>query len=101
MWVYSESRMYKMSDSHSAGVQHDAQGCTHGAGGQILAELGSDNTTVSVRLSHATPDAPVLGTVLLLASAVDEGHALAHVELGLFAGQNTIDFDEGSVALVV
>ena len=40
------------------GVQHNTESCAHGLGGKVAAELGADDTTVSVRSDNLTPDHP-------------------------------------------
>lgn len=64
-----------------------------------MGELGTDNTRVSVRAGDAAPENADLGATDLLGGLVDVSDTLAEVELGLVGLLNTLDLDEGGVAL--
>ena len=49
---------------HAAGVEHHADGLSHGLGREVVAEEHTDNSVASVSLGDLTPDAAVVRTVL-------------------------------------
>jgi len=81
------------------GVEHDANARGKGLGRDVVSELGTDNTRVAVRAGDAAPDDADLGATDLLGGLVDVGDTLAEVELGLVGLLNTLNLDEGGVAL--
>lgn len=82
------------------GVEHDAEGGAHGAGRQVLGELGAHHAVVAVAGDHLAPDALVgvaAGSVLGL---VDVGDALSVVEDGRLALLAALDLEDGLVLLL-
>ena len=78
------------SDS-SVGVEHDADLAAHVAWGQVVGELGLDETGVAVAAGDLAPDGLVVGTSLFVLSFVDIGDTLSVVEsagLGVVAALN-------------
>ena len=49
---------------HTAGVEHHADGLSHGLRGEIVAEEHANDSVVSVSLGDLTPNAAVVRTVL-------------------------------------
>lgn len=74
-------------------VQKDSDGGTEGLGRQVVSEVGSHDTGVTVRSGDLTPDDSDLGASDLLGSSVHVGHALTQVKLGILWGRNTFDLD--------
>lgn len=64
-----------------------------------MGELGADDTRVAVSAGDATPENADLGATNLLGGLVDVCDALAEVELGILGLLDTLDLDEGGVAL--
>ncbi len=60
-----------------AWVHEDPDSSSHGLGRQIGLELGSDNTTVTVRSDDLSPNATKVRSVLLHFGLVDVRHSLA------------------------
>jgi hypothetical protein len=81
------------------GVHHDAEGAAaHGAGRQVLGELGADETIVAVAGDDFAPDGLVAGFSLCVLRFVDVGDALSVVESGGLALVASVDL-EGSLLL--
>lgn len=78
-------------------VQHDSDRSTEGLWWQVLSEVGSDNTVVTVGSGDLTPDDSDLGTSDLLVASVDVGNLLTQVELGVLWRVHTVDLDQGGV----
>lgn len=75
----------------SVGVEHDADLAAHVAWGQVVGELGLDETGVAVAGSDLSPDGLVVGTSLFVLSFVDISDTLSVVEaagLGVVAAFN-------------
>lgn len=64
-----------------------------------MGELGTNNTRVAVSSRDAAPQDADLGATNLLGCLVDVGDTLAEVELGVLGLLDTLDLDEGGVAL--
>jgi hypothetical protein len=87
---------------NTRGVEHHAQGRSHGLGRQVLPETSADHTRVSVSASDLAPDdADLLALSLPLLSTVDEGHPLAQVEVCVVARLNSLDAQQGHVGVLV
>lgn len=78
-------------------VQHHSDGSTEGLWRQVLLEVGSDNTVVTVGFGDLTPDDSDLGTSDLLGSSVHVGDSLTKVESGILRGMNTVDLNQRGV----
>lgn len=81
------------------GVEHDADTGSESLRRDVVRELGTNDTRVTVRAGDASPDDTDLGATDLLGGLVDVSDTLAEVELGLVGLLDTLDLDEGSVAL--
>merc|ERR1712178_339841 len=88
---------------HAAGEEHDANWGANGRGRKVLAELATDSAAGTVGTAHLTPHDLETGAVLALhgLGAVHVHDLLALVELHVLGVLNTLDLDEGSVALLV
>ena len=53
-----------VSQLHTAGVEHHADGLSHGLRGEVVAEEHANDSVVSVSLGDLTPNAAVVRTVL-------------------------------------
>lgn len=78
-------------------VQHDSNRSTEGLWWQVLLEVGSDNTVVTVGSGNLTPDNSDLGTSDLLGSSVDVSNSLTQVELSVSWSLDTFDLNQGDV----
>ena len=86
-------------DLDVAGVQHDADGSSHGASGEVLGELSADNSRVSVSASDLSPDdaedlVVSVSALLSAVGSVDVSDALSEVELSVLAVLNTVETKE-------
>lgn len=81
------------------GVEHDTNASSESLRGDVVGELGTNDTRVTVRAGDAAPDDADLGATNLLGGLVDVSDTLAEVELGLLGLLDTLDLDEGGVAL--
>lgn len=87
---------------HPARVKHDTHLLSHSSGRQVRAELCADNTTVSVRAAHFSPDHAVLAAFLaFLSHLVDVRDALAEVEVRRGAIVHVLNLEERSVGVLV
>lgn len=78
-------------------VQHDSNRSTEGLWWQVLLEVGSDNTVVTVGSGNLTPDNSDLGTSDFLGSSVDVSDSLTQVELSVSWSLDTFDLNQGDV----
>lgn len=78
-------------------VQHDSHGSTEGLWRQVLLEVGSDNTVVTVGSGDLTPDDSDLGTSDFLVASVNVGNLLTQVEFGVLRRVHTVDLDQRGV----
>lgn len=79
-------------------VEHDANTSGESLRRDVVCELGTNNTRVTVGTGDATPDDADLGTTDLLGGLVDVGDTFAEVELGLVRLLDTLNLDERGVA---
>lgn len=78
-------------------VQHDSNRSTESLWWQVLLEVGSNDTVVTVGSGNLTPDNSDLGTSDLLGSSVYVGDSLTQVELSVSWGLDTVDLNQGDV----
>lgn len=81
------------------GVQHDSDRSTKGLGRQVLLEVGSDNTVVTVSSGNLSPDDSDLGASDLLLGSVHVGNSLTQVELSFVSRLDTLDLDQRHVGV--
>ena len=81
-------------------VQEDSNGSTESLGWQVVSELSSDDTRVTVRSNDFTPDDSDLGTSDFLGSSVDVSNTLTQVELSFLWSSNIFDLDQRDVWVV-
>lgn len=89
---------------HSDGlvwVEHDSDVGTSGASGDVLGELNSDHTVVTVGAHDGTPLASISGVVGDVFDLVDVGDSLTHVPLGGGNIVAVLDHDKGLVFLLM
>lgn len=82
-------------------VEHNTDRGTEGLGRQVGGELGLDNTVGTVRVTDATPDSAVLGTVLLGLGLVDVDDTLTTVEGSVLLVLDVLQLDQNLVRLEV
>ena len=80
------------------GKTHNSEERAHGGGGQVAAELGADNTAVSVGAGDPAPDNAVLGAVNLTEGLVNVCHTLSEVEAGVMGGLDLLQPQQGGVS---
>ena len=73
------------------GIEHDSEGGSHGLRRQVSSELGSNCTSVSVRLCDSAPNSSEPGVVSHSLRLVDVSHSLAHVVASVFLLINSFD----------
>lgn len=81
------------------GVEHDADGSTEGLGGEVVAELSTDNAGVAVWPGNLAPNDPDVGTPNLTLRPVNESNLLAEVEVCGLSAVNTVDLDQTGVGV--
>ena len=77
------------------GVQHDADKRTHSVGADVLLEVNSSGTVLTVSGNNLAPAASVAGVVHVVLDLVDVGDALAEVPGGGGLVVAVLDVDEG------
>lgn len=82
-------------------VEHDSDGGTSGASGNVLCELDSNHTLMSVWLHDGSPSAPVSGVVRSVFDLVNIGDSLALIESGALGVVAVLDGDQGLVLLLM
>ena len=96
---------------HTAGVEHHADGLSHGLRRQVVAEEHTHDSVGSVSLGDLSPNAAVARTVLHSLSLygnqignvphlVDVSNTLSEVELSILSGVDSLDLDEALVAVL-
>ena len=71
---------HKSNHSYRTGVKHNSDASTEGFGRQVVVEFCSDDTAVSVRPGHFSPDHADFAALSFTRGFVDECDALAEVE---------------------
>lgn len=82
-------------------VHEHADSRGEGVGAQVVGELSTDNSGVSVSSNHFAVDDADVGSVLLGRSSVVISDSLAHVKLGVLAALNAINADQDLVRVLV
>ena len=96
---------------HTAGVEHHADGLSHGLRRQVVAEEHTHDSVGSVSLGDLSPNAAVARTVLHSLSLygnqignvshlVDVSNTLSEVKLSILSGVDSLNLDEALVAVL-
>ena len=88
-------------NSNVAGIQHHTARCAEGLRWDVLCELCTNNTTVSVRSTNLPPHHAKIGTVDLLLRFVHVRHAFSAVERGLLARPHVVQLQQSAIAIGV
>lgn len=81
-------------------VEHDSNRSTEGLWWEVLLEVSTDDTRVTVGSGNLAPHNSDLGASDLLAGTVDEGDTLTEVEFSLLWRGDTLDLDQRAVRVV-
>ena len=92
--------MISQSSYASVGVEHDSESCSHGAGREVLGELGADETGVSVVSDDFAPHCLVVGTSLCVLGLEDVSNALSVVESSGLAFVDVLNLENGLILLL-
>jgi hypothetical protein len=86
---------------NSAWIEHDADLAANSLWWQVLSELGTDNSYTSVSTGDLAPDYAIIATLLQGLRLVNICQSLSKIKVGLSLGLNSLNLDEGSVAVLV
>ena len=80
-------------------VEHDSNGGTHGLGGDVLSELNSEGTSMTVSVDNLSPGASKSSVINSVFDLVNIGDSFAQVPFGTSFVVTVLDGDQGLVAM--
>jgi hypothetical protein len=95
---FTNSRSSGLSSDGFVGVKHHAEGLgTHGGRRQVLVELGTDESTVTVAAVNLAPDGLMAGILGEALGSVDKGDALSMIESSRLAVSAALHSEDGGL----
>lgn len=86
---------------HTRRVKHHPNPSSNTLRWQISSKLASHDTIISMRAAYPAPVHTKLGSILDSRCLGNECYALSEVELNIFLGVNSLNFNEGGVVVLI